>query len=110
MIPLCASGANAFLFLFDLSNIETLLSLKTWFKNIHPFNEDAFSLVVGTKFDKFGALSAEQKTQTIELARKFAAKLEAPLVFTSSLSGININRCLKLTVAIIFGFPPGIQR
>lgn len=59
MIPLCANDANAFLLLFDLTNLQSLLNLRKWYKNVRRLNDGAFILLVGTKYEKFEKLDME---------------------------------------------------
>ncbi|CAG8762927.1 24153_t:CDS:2, partial [Racocetra persica] len=49
----------AILFMFDLSQISTLYSIKEWYKQTRSFNKNAIYFLIGTKYDIFKEFEKE---------------------------------------------------
>ncbi|CAL6067173.1 Tem-1-like_protein [Hexamita inflata] len=112
MIPLSADGAHALIFVFDLTQRQSLAGLKNWYRNVRQLNQEGFSIIVGTKYDIFEqTMSAEDKAEILSHARKYAKAMgNAPLIFTSAAKGINVVRLFKLIVSMVFGLNSGIEK
>jgi len=48
--------------------------------------------LIGTKFDLFVELEANEKENITRQARKFAKKMRAPLIYCSSKKSINVKK------------------
>jgi len=51
MLPLVCCDACAVLFLFDLSNRQSLSSIREWYRQVRGLNKQALPFLVGTKFE-----------------------------------------------------------
>lgn len=112
MIPLSAEDANALVFTFDLTQKQSLSGLKNWYKNVRALNQDAFAVLVGTKYDIFEATATEEeKQEVVHQARKYAHAMgNIPLIFTSAMKGVNVIRLFKLLIQMIFGLESKIAQ
>ena len=100
----CVMNAKIILFTFDLTNLNSLNGLKTWCKLTKQENQSFQSFSVGTKWDLMqklwnesdGNLKYAKKYCLItKKARRFAAKIDAPLIYTSSNKNLNIKVVFK---------------
>jgi len=105
MLPLVCNDALALLFMFDLSRKSTLTSIKNWYKQARVLNKTAIPLLVGTKYDYFANMKAEEKTEITNQARKFAKAMKAPLIFCSSSHSINVQKIFKIVISRVFELP-----
>ncbi len=110
MLPMVCVDAVAVCFIFDLTSLPSLSSIKDWYKQVRGLNKSALPFLVGTKFDLFVNLSAEVQASTIEQARKYAKAMKAPLVFCSSSHGINILKLFKLIFEKVFDLPLDVEQ
>lgn len=95
MLPLVSNDAVAILFMFDLTRKATLNSVKEWYRQARGFNkvscqirlessrQTAIPVLIGTKYDKFAALSREEQEEITKQAKRFAKAMHAPLVSLS---------------------------
>ena len=102
MLPLVCNDAVALLFMFDLTRKTTLNSIKEWYRQARGFNKVAIPFLVGTKYDSFVTLPAEDQTDITRQARKYAKAMRAPLVFCSTSHTINIQKIFKIILAKAF--------
>mmetsp|Transcript_38795 Transcript_38795/g.107806 ORF Transcript_38795/g.107806 Transcript_38795/m.107806 type:complete len:213 (+) Transcript_38795:196-834(+) len=102
MLPLACNDAVAVLFVFDLTRKTTLTSIKEWYRQVRGLNKTAFPFLVGTKFDRFVKLEAEEQESISKQARKFAKAMKAPLIYTSASVGINVQKIFKLVFSKVF--------
>jgi len=102
MLPLVCNDAVAIFFMFDLSRKSTLLSVKEWYRQARGLNRTAHAFLIGTKFDVFATLPAEEQKETDKLARKYARAMSAPLIFTSASHSINVQKIFKIVLSRVF--------
>eukprot|EP01137_Pigoraptor_chileana_P009187 Opistho-2@57076 len=102
MLPLVCNDALAILFMFDLSRKSTLNSVKEWYRQARGFNKTAVPFLIGTKFDLFLTLPAEEQDEITKQARKFAKAMKAPLIFCSTSAAINIQKIFKIVLSKTF--------
>jgi len=103
MLPRVCNDALAILFMFDLSRKSTLLNVKEWFYHAKEHTtKNTIAFLVGTKYDKFTALSKEEQEDITNQARKFAKAMKAPLIFTSSHESINVQKIFKIILSRAF--------
>jgi len=110
MLPLVCNDALALLFMFDLSRKSTLTSIKNWYKQARLLNKTAIPLLVGTKYDYFANMKAEEKTEITNQARKFAKAMKAPLIFCSSSHSINVQKIFKVVISKVFELPCNVKK
>ena len=121
MLPLVCNDAVAILFMFDLSRKSTLNSVKEWYRQARGFNkvgteichsvdnfadtlhsQTAIPFLIGTKFDLYSTLPPQTQAATHSQALKFARAMKAPLIFTSTLHSINVQKIFKIVLAKAF--------
>eukprot|EP01135_Chromosphaera_perkinsii_P009374 Nk52_evm50s1737 gene=Nk52_evmTU50s1737 len=102
MLPLVCNDSVAILFMFDLSRRSTLNSVKEWYRQARGFNKTAISFLVGTKYDLFATLPANEQEETTRQARKFAKAMKAPLIFCSTSHSINVQKIFKIVLSKAF--------
>ena len=104
MLPLVCNDAAVILFMFDLSRIETLNSVKDWYRQARGFNKTAVAILVGTKYDLFAAFPHEEQAEVTKQARRFAKAMKSPLIFSSASHSINIQKVFKILLSRVFDF------
>lgn len=109
LLPVVCSEAKAIIFIFDLTQKPSLLSIKKWYKDAKKENKHFISFLVGTKYDLFQQRSNSYKIDVSQAARKFAKKMSAPLIYCSSSKSINIRKIFKLIVAKLLSLKPRIK-
>lgn len=57
---------------------------------------------MGTKYDIFTTLPAEEQEEIDKQARKYARAMKAPLVFTSASHSINVQKMFKIVLSKVF--------
>jgi len=92
LMPLVCSEAKVILFAFDLTQQPSLYSVKRWYKEAKKENKLFMPFLIGTKFDLFVELEANEKENITRQARKFAKKMRAPLIYCSSKKSINVKK------------------
>ncbi|PRP83484.1 spg1, Ras superfamily GTPase [Planoprotostelium fungivorum] len=102
MLPLVCNDAVAILFMFDLSRKSTLNSIKEWYRQARGFNKTAIPFLIGTKYDFFANLPAEEQEEITKQARKFAKAMKAPLIFCSTSHSINVQKIFKIVLSKAF--------
>jgi GTP-binding protein of the ras superfamily involved in termination of M-phase len=107
MLPLVCNDAVATLFMFDLSNKQSLKNVKEWYRQVRGMNKNSFAFLVGTKYDLFATeLSEKEQASITKQARKFAKAMKAPLIFSSAKGhdgrAININKIFKIILSRVF--------
>ncbi|TID16240.1 hypothetical protein CANINC_004239 [Pichia inconspicua] len=102
MLPLVARESVAILFMFDLSRRETLTSIKDWYRQARGFNRTAIPFLIGTKYDLFIELSDEEQEEITRQAKKYAKAMNAPLIFTSTSTSINVKKIFKIIISKVF--------
>lgn len=110
MLPMCVVDAAAVMFLFDLTSLPSLHSVKEWYRQVRGLNKAALPLLVGTKFDLYLTLSQEEQAGTLDTARKYSKAMKAPLVFCSASHGVNVQKLFKLAFERIFGLDASMPR
>lgn len=63
MLPLVCSEASAILFMFDLTRMATLNSVKDWYLSTRQYNKSAVAFLIGTKFDLFKGQPEEEQAE-----------------------------------------------
>eukprot|EP01084_Bolivina_argentea_P024571 45781_1 len=101
---LVLSQAKFVIFAFDLTQKQTLFSVKRLYKESRKENKYFLALLVGTKYDLFAEKEVQFKEEVTKYARKFANKMHAPLIYCSCKTGENITRIFKIIVGKNFDF------
>eukprot|EP01129_Flabellula_baltica_P004154 TRINITY_DN141_c0_g1_i3.p2 TRINITY_DN141_c0_g1~~TRINITY_DN141_c0_g1_i3.p2 ORF type:complete len:206 (+),score=46.60 TRINITY_DN141_c0_g1_i3:2033-2650(+) len=109
MLPLVCNEATAILFMFDLTKIQTLTSVREWFSRVRQYNETAFAILIGTKFDAYASMSDDHKREVNKKARRTAKAMRAPLVYSSAQFSINIKKIFKIVLSKTFGLNMAIE-
>lgn len=109
MIPLVCNESAVMLFLFDLARPATLASVKEWYRQVRAHNKTAIPFLVGTHFDAFAQQPPDAQAETVKTARKYAAAMKAPLVFTSASLGVNIQKLFKVALSKTFNLKCAVQ-
>eukprot|EP01101_Sappina_pedata_P006368 TRINITY_DN3141_c0_g1_i1.p1 TRINITY_DN3141_c0_g1~~TRINITY_DN3141_c0_g1_i1.p1 ORF type:complete len:214 (+),score=78.84 TRINITY_DN3141_c0_g1_i1:20-661(+) len=105
MLPIVCQEALVVFFMFDLSRKLTLQSVREWYRQVRTHNTVARPFLIGTKYDLFVRLPAEEQHEITVQARKFAAAMKATLVYCSSSHSINIQKIFKIVVSKVFDIP-----
>ena len=105
LLPMVCASAVSVIFAFDLTNEDSLSSVKSWYKQVRALNKAALPFLVGTKHDLFEALPEERRIAISDKAKKYARAMGAPLVYCSALSSLNINKLFKLVFLRVFDLP-----
>lgn len=110
MLGMAVHDAVACLFMFDLTRMGTLTSVKAWYKKVREKNKTAQPFLVGTKYDKFANLPDDEKADITKQARRFAKAMKAPLIFCSSFKAINIQKIFKVVLSKVFGIKCSVKK
>lgn len=110
MLDLVCSESVALLFVFDLTRKQTLQAVKEWYLQSRKHNKKATPFLIGSKYDKFIELPENEQASITRLARKYADKMKAPLIFSSSAVGINVKKLFKLILCKIFDLKPNMKQ
>jgi GTP-binding protein of the ras superfamily involved in termination of M-phase len=110
MLPLVCNDAHAIFFMFDLTRRSTLSSVKGWYRQCRVLNKHAIPVLIGTKYDEFSTLPTSEQKETTETAVKYAKAMKAPLIFTSSLEGVNVKSIFKITLCKLFEQPCKVEK
>lgn len=96
MLPLVCNDAAVILLVFDLTRHETLDSIREWHRKARGLNKCAMPLLVGAKYDLLFETSQVDHVHVEAMARKFAAAIEAPLIFCAPSIPINVTNIFKV--------------
>ncbi|CAM9016466.1 hypothetical protein WICANDRAFT_50439 [Wickerhamomyces anomalus NRRL Y-366-8] len=102
MLPLTTDGAVAVVFLFDLTKLQTLSSIKEWFKLVRAQNKTAIPMLVGTKYDLFLEMPKSYQEEVTSQSLKYAKAMKSSLIFTSSSNSINVQKVFKILTCSAF--------
>jgi len=102
MLPLLCNDSIALFFMFDLSRISTLLSVKEWYRQARGLNRSAHAFLIGTKYDIFITLPPEEQEEIYKVSRRYAKAMKAPLIYSSASHSINIQKMFKIVLAKVF--------
>ncbi|KAL6931119.1 related to Ras GTPases [Hanseniaspora guilliermondii] len=103
MLPIVSESAVAVIYLFDLTDPESLNSIKDWYAQAKGLNQKAISILVGTKYDLFLDMDPDYQTNVSQVATLYSEAMDAPLVFSSTAASINVKIIFKIIVAKAFG-------
>jgi len=92
LMSLVLEDAKAVLFAFDLTSKLSLQSVHKWYKDARKFNGVFMPFLIGTKFDLFAESQQSYKQQMTKQARRFAIKMNAPLIYCSSSKAVNVKK------------------
>jgi GTP-binding protein of the ras superfamily involved in termination of M-phase len=109
MLPMVCNDAAVVLFVFDLSRRSTLDNVRTWYTQARSHNKSAIPILVGTKYDLFVALSAEEQDEITSRARQYAHAMRAPLVFCSPQYSVNVINTFKVILLVLFDLGHGVK-
>ncbi|CAG8501048.1 4283_t:CDS:2 [Gigaspora margarita] len=98
-ISYVCNDSVAILFMFDLSQISTLINIKRWYKQTRSLNKHALYFLIGTKYDIFTEFEKRTQCDIIKMARDYANKMNASLIFCSSMQSINVNSIFKVILS-----------
>ncbi len=110
MLPICCDGAHAMIFMFDLSNIQSLPALRDWYKSAWTCNQNARPFLVGTKFDIYFEKPEDERILITNKAKKFAKAIQAPLIYCSATHSINIKKLFQIIIGRVFGLNTKIEQ
>ncbi|EKX31612.1 hypothetical protein GUITHDRAFT_160353 [Guillardia theta CCMP2712] len=110
MLPLVCNDAAAILFMFDLSRVGTLKSVKEWYRQARGFNKTAVAILVGTKYDIFASYTPEEQADITKQARRYAKAMKAPLIFSSASHSINVQKLFKILLSRVFDLKCNIPK
>ncbi len=110
MHPLVCNDALVVFFMFDLTRKSTLQSIKEWYRQVRTLNMQALAFLIGTKFDLFVELPESEQEEITKRARRVAAAMRAPLIFSSSSHAINVQKSFKIVFGKLFGVDPNVER
>ena len=108
MLPLVCNDAAALLFLFDLTQPETLDAVRDWHRKARALNKCAVPFLVGSKYDALLELPVEEQMHMNTVARRFAAAVDAPLIFCAPSVPINVSNIFKVILIRLFGLAPAV--
>lgn len=93
------------IFVFDLSNYQSLKDLGQYFQNVYTINKKTHYLVVGNKFDLYQQLPEQEQEKITADAIKFSEDIGSDgLIYISSRSDNSVNKVFNLAVGSILGF------
>ncbi|KAG8467530.1 hypothetical protein KFE25_000846 [Diacronema lutheri] len=108
MLPMVCNDAAVVLFVFDLSRRSTLDSVRTWYTQARSHNKNAIPILVGTKYDLFVSLPAEEQSEITSRARQYARAMRAPLIFCSPCYSVNVINTFKVILIVLFELGSGV--
>lgn len=108
MLPLVCNDAAAVLLMFDLTRPETLDSIREWHRKARALNKCAMPLLIGCKYDLLLDLPSEEHAHMCNLSRRFAAAINAPLIFCAPSVPINVTNVFKVILIRLFGLAPAV--
>lgn len=98
-------NAHMVIFVFDLSNYQSLKDLGRYFQNVYTINKKTHYLVVGNKFDLYQQLPEQEHEKITVDAIKFTEYIGSDgLIYISSRSDNSVNKVFNLAVGSILGF------
>eukprot|EP01084_Bolivina_argentea_P242518 406806_1 len=109
LMPLVCSDAKVMFFCFDLTQKQTLFSVKRWYKEARKENKIFMPFLIGLKFDLFDELKDHHKQDITKQARKFAKKMHSPLIYVSSAQSINVKKTFKIVLTKVFDLNPKVK-
>ena len=109
MLPVCCEGAHAMIFMFDLSQMSSLIALRDWYKAAYQCNDPARVFLVGNKYDKYYDMPQQEKELITNQAKRFANAIGAPLVYCSSTLSINVKKLFQSVIGSVFGLRPKVE-
>lgn len=93
------------IFVFDLSNYQSLKDIGRCFQNVYTINKKTHYLVVGNKFDLYQQLPEQEHEKITADAIKFREYIGSDgLIYISSRSDNSVNKVFNLAVGSILGF------
>eukprot|EP00483_Globobulimina_turgida_P011143 UN11164 len=101
-MPLIYNDAKVILFVFDLTQKSSLYSVKKWYKEAKKENSTFMPFLIGTKLDLFEGEDDLYQNDMIQQSRKYAVKMNAPLIFCSSRQSINVKKIFKIIIGKVF--------
>jgi len=110
MLPMVCNDAVAIMFVFDLTRIATLKNLRNWYTQARVLNKTAHTFLIGTKYDAFAEMKAEDKDEVTKQAIKVAGAMKAPLVFCSAAVGINVQAIFKIIISKVFNVKVNVKQ
>ena len=110
MLPIICSDANVLLFMFDLSDTQSLYDVKEWYRQARGLNSKALMMLIGTKYDLYSSFPPDKQNNITLHARKYASAMKAPLVYCSVTNHINIQQIFKLILMKAFDLNVNIKR
>ena len=102
-LPVCSP-------LLSLSLCPSCPPLCSGYKQARLLNKTATPFLIGTKYDYFSSLKAEEKADVTSQARRFARAMKAPLIFCSSSHAINIHKIFKVVLAKVFDLKCSVEQ
>lgn len=102
MLPLTTNDAVSIVMVFDLTNKQSLGSLKKWYSLASTTNQTAIPIIVGTKYDKFIELSSDYQETIHNQSKALAGAIRASLIFTSNSDSINVQKVFKILISKAF--------
>lgn len=111
MLPLVCNDAVALLLVFDLTRHETLESIREWHRKARQWNKCAIPFLIGAKYDQLvEGCGAEEHAHVAVAAQKFAAAIDAPLLFCATSVPINVSNIFKVILIRLFGLQSAVPQ
>lgn len=118
-LQIICNEANIIMFMFSLINKSSLNSIKLWYEKALSVNKKFIPVLVGTKYDIVrenidgsNPLShhyLNEYHKITRMARKYAMKMKASLIYISAKDNTNINHLIKSCVAKVFNIKPKLK-
>eukprot|EP01133_Synstelium_polycarpum_P006727 gene6727-7820_t len=87
---------------FSIWDLGGQRDVKEWYRQARGFNKTAIPFLIGTKYDVFATLPAEDQEEITKQARKFASAMKSPLIFCSTSHSINVQKIFKIVISKAF--------
>ena len=108
MLPLVCNDAAALLLVFDLTRPATLEALRDWHRKARTLNKCAMPVLVGCKYDGLLELPVAELEHMCNAASRFAAAIDAPLIFSAPSVPIHVTNIFKVILIRLLGLVPAV--
>eukprot|EP01083_Nonionella_stella_P174626 605896_1 len=110
LLPAVCSDSKVIFFVFDLTQKSSLISIKNWYKKSKREKKNFIPFLIGTKFDLFEGSACSYRTDITLIARTYAQRMKAPLIYCSSAQSMNIRKLFKLLTRNLLNLKPKMKQ
>eukprot|EP01083_Nonionella_stella_P309989 1099722_1 len=110
LLPAVCSDSKVIFFVFDLTQKSSLISIKNWYKKSKREKKNFIPFLIGTKFDLFEGSAFSYRTDITLIARTYAQRMKAPLIYCSSAQSMNIRKLFKLLTRNLLNLKPKMKQ